>query len=130
MELTQVQETDGTVVARMHGELCFFRSIPHLERLRQAAEREDPLIGLIFQQKGSNLTIYPGDGSAIAATLSQAMLRFRKGALLAIVCPDPLNYLKHQEIQRQMELPQTHSIRVFLDESSARKWLSQKRKDL
>lgn len=130
MELTQVQETDGTVVARMHGELCFSSSIPHLEKLRRLPHKDDFLVGLIFQQKDSTLTIYPGDGPAIADTLSHAMLRFRKGAILAVICPDPLNYLRHQEIQRHMELPRTHCIRVFLDESSARQWLAQKRQNL
>lgn len=130
MKLTRTQETDGTLIVNMHGHVCFSNSLPHFDKLARQAKEQDTFVGLLFQQQGCVLTVHPGDGSAIAAIFERVMLLFRKGAIIAIVCSDPLNYLRHQEIHRHMELPPHFAIRAFLDENTAREWLSQERKNL
>lgn len=130
MKLCRIQEEDGTVIMKVRGHICFSTSLPHFDKLAHQAKEQDSFVGLLFHQHGSELTVHPGDGPAIAAIFARVMQQFRNGAVIAIVCSDPLNFLRHQEIHRHMELPPHFAIRAFMDENTAREWLSLERKNL
>lgn len=130
MELTKAREEDGTVVAHMRGNISLAQDLPLFEQVSGNAIRQDILIGIAFHQKGGQFLVHPGDGPVIASVLRKGMLRYRKAAILAVVCSDPLTFLRHHEIHKHMELPAPYGIRAFLDEANARLWITEMRQKI
>lgn len=124
MKLTRTRENDGTVVTEMQGIASLPETLDSIAELSRWAKKQDSLFEISVQHIDSLFQIQPGDGPAIVSSLQQMMHKFRKGAVIAFVCPNPLHFAQIRQIQSYLEIAPPYQVEVFLDEHNARQWIS------